>query len=192
MSSLSLTSRERAPTSRPVHFSTFDVTEQAFYVSSDSTCAAIVNLKPIVPGHVLVITRTLYRRLSEVPADVLATLFKSVQEVAKGVEHIFDADAVTISIQDGEAAGQTVPHLHVHILPRRKGDIQPKDRVYELLEEWGFHSHQQQQDKIRVDADEDRRPRSASQMRSEAQFLAAFFDNDGFFDASRLVGPQNV
>lgn len=187
MSSSSRTPHETVPAIPSVRFSTFDVTEQTFYVSSDSTCAAIVNLKPIVPGHVLVITRTLYRKLSEVPADVLATLFRSVQEVAKGIERIFDADAVTISIQDGEAAGQTVPHLHVHILPRRKGDIQPKDRVYDLLDEWGFHSQHQQETKVNMDADEDRKARSAREMHNEAHFLATFFDINGAFDASRLA-----
>lgn len=164
-------------TSHVIHFWTSVITEQVFFVSSDATCVAFVNLKPIVAGHVLVIPRQPYTRLSQVPADELTTLFRSVQEVAKGIERIYDAEAVTISIQDGRAAGQSVPHLHVHILPRRSNDIQPKDRVYELLEEWGLHNRQPQTGEIKVDADEDRKARSATEMAKEARFLTDFFSD---------------
>ncbi len=87
-----------------VKFSTFDVTEQVLYRSADASCYALVNLKPIVPGHILVIPATPYHRLSEVPPQMRGNLFQSVQEISRGLEKIFQADAVTISVQDGEAA----------------------------------------------------------------------------------------
>ncbi|PWZ02519.1 cobW-domain-containing protein [Testicularia cyperi] len=175
--------------SKTLKFSDFDVSKQSFYTSADGKCAAIVNLKPIVPGHVLVIPTQSYNRLSEVPSDLIASLFRSVHEIAQGLEKIFEADGLTVSVQDGEAAGQTVPHLHVHILPRKKGDFVPGDLIYERLEQWGFELGKvaaKQQDGGKIDADEDRKPRSAQEMQEEADFLRPFFANGGRFDASLL------
>ncbi|SNX81827.1 related to Cobalamin synthesis protein [Melanopsichium pennsylvanicum] len=174
-----------------VKFASFDVTDQVFYRSGDATCSAVVNLKPIVPGHVLVIPNTPYHRLSQVPSEIVASLFQSVQEISKGLEVIFEADAVTVSVQDGEAAGQTVPHFHVHVLPRKKGDIKPNDLVYEHIENWGFEIGKllNQETKHKVDAVEDRKPRSNDAMQKEAAFLGSFFV-DGKFDIKKLDGYQ--
>ena len=173
---------------RKVKFASFDVTDQVFYRSADGSCSAIVNLKPIVPGHVLVIPTTPYHRLSEIPTDNIATLFQSVQEISRGLEKVFNADALTVSIQDGEAAGQTVLHLHIHILPRKKGDIEPNDLIYEHLEQWGFDIQKLfNKDTVHnVDADEDRKPRSRAEMHKEAAFLSSFFTIQGKFDASKI------
>lgn len=175
-----------------VKFSSFDVTDQVFFRAADSSCFAIVNLKPIVPGHILVVPSAPYHRLSEVPADEVSSLFQSVQEISRGLEKVFEAEAVTIAVQDGAAAGQTVPHLHVHILPRKSGDIVPKDLVYEHLEQWGLDIRKllkkvdKDEPKIWVDADEDRKPRSKEQMQKEATFLGSFFTAQGKFDATKL------
>ncbi|SJX60546.1 related to Cobalamin synthesis protein [Sporisorium reilianum f. sp. reilianum] len=178
--------------SKQVKFASFDVTDQVFYRSEDASCSAIVNLKPIVPGHILVIPTTPYHRLSEAPADIVASLFQSVQEIAKGLEKVFEAEALTISVQDGEAAGQTVPHLHVHILPRKAGDIEPNDLVYSHLEQWGFDVKKllNKDKELKVDADEDRKPRSKQEMRKEADFLSSFFNASGKFDAKKLETLQ--
>ncbi|EST06434.1 Histidine triad (HIT) protein [Kalmanozyma brasiliensis GHG001] len=163
-------------------FASFDVTAQTFYRSPDGCCAAIVNLKPIVPGHVLVIPTTPYHRLSEVPSEVVSSLFQSVQEISRGLEQVFEADALTISVQDGEGAGQTVPHLHVHILPRKTGDIEPNDLIYAHLDQWGFDIKKllATGQERKVDADEDRKPRTSQQMRDEAAFLSTFFTGGRF------------
>ena len=67
-------------------------------------------------------------------------------------------DALTIAIQDGKTAGQTVPHVHVHILPRRERDFEPKDAVYQAM-----------------DAADTQEARSADDMASEAATLRALF-----------------
>ncbi|CDS02045.1 hypothetical protein, partial [Sporisorium scitamineum] len=178
---------------KQVKFASFDVTDQVFYRSADASCSAIVNLKPIVPGHVLVIPTTPYHRLSEAPAQIVASLFQSVQEISKGLEKVFEAEALTISVQDGEAAGQTVPHLHVHILPRKAGDIEPNDLVYSHLEQWGFDIKKllNKEKELKMDADEDRKPRSKQEMRKEADFLSTFFSAGGKFDAKKLETLQS-
>ncbi|SPO21090.1 related to Cobalamin synthesis protein [Ustilago trichophora] len=176
-----------------VKFASFDVTDQVFYRSADASCSAIVNLKPIVPGHVLVIPTAAYHRLSEVPPQIVASLFQSVQEISKGLEKVFEADAVTVSVQDGEAAGQTVPHLHIHILPRKKGDIEPNDLVYEHLDKWGFDIQKllNKDAKLKVDADEDRKPRSKDEMLKEASFLGSFFSVEGKFDIKKFEATRS-
>jgi bis(5'-adenosyl)-triphosphatase len=73
-------------------------------------------------------------------------------------------------MQDGRAAGQSVPHVHVHILPRRFGDFQRNDDVYEELEN-------QNLDKA-ITADEDRKPRTMEEMAAEASILASLFQNE--------------
>ena len=176
-------------------FASFNVNDQVFYRSQDGECLAIVNLKPIVPGHALVIPSHPYHRLSDIPPETAANLFKAVQQVSAGLEKAFQADALTVSIQDGEHAGQSVPHLHVHILPRKKGDFEPNDIVYEHLEKFGFDLKQladKAQQGIAVDADEDRKPRTAELMKDEAQFLSRFFNNGKFDPQASAVEDTNA
>ncbi|WFD36634.1 hypothetical protein MCUN1_003519 [Malassezia cuniculi] len=146
-------------------FSTFDVSEQTFYETPLS--AAIVNLKPIVPGHVLVIPKKHYSRLADIPHETLADLFQTVQHVGKVVESAFSGDSLTVSVQDGASAGQTVDHVHVHVIPRRPGDIVPNDAIYEHLERFGLELA----DKTKA-LDSERTPRTAAQMKEEARWLA--------------------
>ncbi|PWN94596.1 fragile histidine triad, partial [Tilletiopsis washingtonensis] len=115
-----------------LRFADFDVTRQAFL--RRPAVAAIVNLKPIVPGHVLVIPATPCARLADLPASVRPAFWQTVHEVADVVKQRYGGTSLTLSVQDGPEAGQSVPHLHVHVLPRRSGDFTPNDEIYEHLE----------------------------------------------------------
>ena len=149
----------------PIMFSKFDVSEQTFYETPLS--AAIVNLKPIVPGHVLVIPKQPYKRLADIPRETLSDMFLAVQYVGNIVETAFGGDSLTVSVQDGASAGQTVDHVHVHVIPRRPGDIEPNDAIYEHLERFGLElagkTHK---------IDSERKPRTPEQMKAEAAWLA--------------------
>jgi bis(5'-adenosyl)-triphosphatase len=92
---------------------------QIFFESSLSL--AIVNLKPIVPGHVLVLPKRVIPRLSQLTNDEHSDLFHSVRIVSSALEPYYSADAFNIAVQDGKEAGQSVYHVHVHILPRKTG-----------------------------------------------------------------------
>ncbi|KAJ7248260.1 diadenosine tetraphosphate asymmetrical hydrolase [Mycena haematopus] len=154
-------------------FSTIEVTRQAFYRSSLSY--AIVNLKPIVPGHVLVLPTRHVPRLADLSEPELASLMRAVQKVGSVIERVYGADALTVACQDGKAAGQSVPHVHFHLLPRKSsGDRfsgRDNDKVYPALEKAEAEITQP----FKVDADEDRVPRTMEEMEKEASWLKGFF-----------------
>ncbi|XP_005951914.3 bis(5'-adenosyl)-triphosphatase [Haplochromis burtoni] len=95
---------------------------------------ALVNRKPVVPGHVLVCPLRPVERFRDLRPDELADLFSTAQRVANLVEKHFNATSITITIQDGPEAGQTVKHVHVHVLPRKAGDFKHNDRIYDELQ----------------------------------------------------------
>ncbi|KAL7843598.1 hypothetical protein AOLI_G00251100 [Acnodon oligacanthus] len=70
-------------------------------------------------------------RFRDLRPDEVADLFTTTQRVANMVEMHFKATSLTIAIQDGPEAGQTVKHVHVHVLPRRAGDFERNDSIYD-------------------------------------------------------------
>lgn len=137
---------------------------------------AFVNLKPVVPGHVLVSPRRLVPRLGGLTPEENADLFGLVARVAAAVEAHTGAAASTLALQDGPAAGQTVPHVHVHVLPRTPGDFARNDDIYTAIEEGGAGGGGRGGGRgVRADEGEDRPPRSAQEMAAEATTLRALF-----------------
>ncbi|XP_049589920.1 bis(5'-adenosyl)-triphosphatase isoform X1 [Syngnathus scovelli] len=95
---------------------------------------ALVNRKPVVPGHVLVCPLRQVERFRDLRPDEVTDLFSSTQRVAEVVEKHYNATSLTIAIQDGPEAGQTVKHVHVHVLPRKAGDFERNDSIYDELQ----------------------------------------------------------
>ncbi|WP_312910025.1 HIT family protein [Natronosalvus caseinilyticus] len=91
-------------------------------VYEDETTFAFLDANPLAPGHTLVIPRDEYERLNDVPEDVAADLYATIHRLVPVVEDAVDADATTVAFNNGEAAGQEVPHVHCHIVPRFDGD----------------------------------------------------------------------
>ncbi|KAJ1654432.1 Dinucleoside triphosphate hydrolase [Coemansia sp. RSA 25] len=131
--------------------------EQVFLISKLSY--ALVNLKPVRPGHVLVASRRPVARFNDLTQLEVLDLFTQAQRVSKVVERVTRAESLTLCIQDGEKAGQSVPHVHLHVIPRFEGDFATNDDVYDAL------AHQP-----RVDNHE-RTPRSPDDMAAEALLL---------------------
>ncbi|XP_021352210.1 nitrilase homolog 1-like isoform X1 [Mizuhopecten yessoensis] len=98
------------------------------------TCFCFVNIKPVVLGHVLVSTMRRVERLGELTQTELSDLFSVVQRVAGVVEQHYGASSLTVSVQDGPQAGQTVKHVHVHVMPRKAGDFEQNDEIYTKLQ----------------------------------------------------------
>lgn len=91
-------------------------------VRETETTLAFLDANPLAPGHTLVIPKDHHPRLADLPNDVAADVYREVQELVPRAEAAVDADAVTVGINDGEAAGQEVPHVHAHVIPRFEGD----------------------------------------------------------------------
>lgn len=91
-------------------------------VHEDESTIAFLDANPLAPGHTLVIPKTEYERLNDVPADEAADLYAAIHELVPAVESAVEADASTVAFNNGEAAGQEVPHVHCHIVPRFEGD----------------------------------------------------------------------
>lgn len=82
---------------------------------------AFLDAFPSAPGHVLIIPRRHVSLLSDLDAVEHADLFALLRTVVVGAAGA--AESRTIGINDGRHAGQTVPHLHVHVIPRQAGDV---------------------------------------------------------------------
>lgn len=91
-------------------------------VHETDTTLAFLDANPLAAGHTLVIPKEPYERLNDLPKSLAADVFSTVHELTPAIESAVDADATTIAINNGEAAGQEVPHVHVHIVPRFEDD----------------------------------------------------------------------
>jgi histidine triad (HIT) family protein len=91
-------------------------------VYQDDSTYAFLDVNPLARGHTLVIPKDHYERLGDVPADVAGDVFGAVSEITPAVEAAVDAPASTVAINNGEEAGQEVPHAHWHIVPRFPDD----------------------------------------------------------------------
>ncbi len=90
-------------------------------VYGDEATLAFMDVMPQADGHTLVIPKAPSRNLLDADPATLGALMATVQKVAKAVQMAFDAEGILIKQFNEAAAGQTVFHLHIHILPRYEG-----------------------------------------------------------------------
>ena len=95
-------------------------------VYEDETTLAFMDVMPQVDGHTLVIPKAPSRNLLDADPAVLGPLMANVQKIARAARKAFGADGVLVKQYNEPAAGQTVFHLHFHVMPRKAGeDIRP-------------------------------------------------------------------
>jgi len=87
-------------------------------IYQDDDCIAILDKYPIDNGHSLVITKKPYEKLTDMDVDEVAELFSKIPKIANAIIKATNADAFSIAQNNGKAAKQIVPHVHVHIIPR--------------------------------------------------------------------------
>ena len=87
------------------------------------TTLALRDGYPLTEGHTLVIPRRHVASLFDLPAEELARTWSQVAEVRRLLQETFSPDGFNIGLNDGEAAGQTVLHAHVHVIPRYNHDV---------------------------------------------------------------------
>ncbi|GAB2286143.1 hypothetical protein Dimus_020569, partial [Dionaea muscipula] len=91
------------------------------------------------------------------------------QEVGRQLEQYHKASSLTFAIQDGPQAGQTVPHVHIHILPRRIGDFEKNDEIYDVIDV------KEKELAEKLDLDKDRKDRTLEEMAEEAEQYRKLF-----------------
>jgi histidine triad (HIT) family protein len=89
-------------------------------VFEDSVSLAFLDNRPLFPGHTLLIPKQHFETLEDLPAEVVGPFFTNVQVLARAVESGMNAEGSFVAINN--RVSQSVPHLHVHIVPRRKKD----------------------------------------------------------------------
>ncbi|MFB6162137.1 MAG: HIT family protein [Halococcoides sp.] len=83
---------------------------------------AFLDANPLREGHTLVIPKAHHERLGDLPDDLAGALFEVAHRLPRAMEDSLDADGATVAVNDGPAAGQEVPHVHAHVVPRTDGD----------------------------------------------------------------------
>jgi len=89
-------------------------------VYEDEVTVAFLDHRPVFLGHTLVAPRAHIETLADLPADLIAPFFTAVQRVARAVEAGLEADGTFVAINN--KVSQSVPHLHAHVVPRRRKD----------------------------------------------------------------------
>ena len=92
----------------------------AHVVYRDATTLAFLDLRPVFPGHVLLVPREHHETLTDLPPALIEPLFTVAQRLAAAVRDGMDADGTFVAMNN--TVSQSVPHLHVHVVPRRRKD----------------------------------------------------------------------
>ena len=90
-------------------------------VYEDADTLVFMDAMPQAPGHTLIVPKAASRNILDADPETLARLIPVVQKVAVAVKEAFEADGVTVIQFNEPAAGQTVYHLHFHVIPRTEG-----------------------------------------------------------------------
>lgn len=89
-------------------------------VFEDDVSLAFLDHRPLFPGHILLVPKTHYETLGDLPAQLVGPLFTNAQLLTRAVEIALEAEGSFVAMNN--RVSQSVPHLHVHIVPRRKKD----------------------------------------------------------------------
>lgn len=94
----------------------------AAVIYEDEKTLAFLDVHPIAKGHTIVVPRQHLSDILTADAEMVKNIFGAVQIVAQKISRALRPDGFNIGLNQGEAAGQAVPHLHIHVIPRYKDD----------------------------------------------------------------------
>jgi histidine triad (HIT) family protein len=94
--------------------------EKASIVFEDSLSLAFLDHRPLFPGHCLLVPRAHYETLADLPASLVGPLFQNAQLLERAIEEGLAADGTFVAINN--RVSQSVPHMHIHLVPRHRKD----------------------------------------------------------------------
>lgn len=92
----------------------------AYIVFEDEVSLAFLDRRPLFPGHCLLVPKVHYPTLVDLPTELIGPLFGQAQRLARAVEEGLAAEGTFVALNN--RVSQSVPHLHIHVVPRRKKD----------------------------------------------------------------------
>ncbi len=110
---------------------------QKDYILESRYFAVIYNISPILPGHCLIIPKSHHESLFELNEEQLAEFMILSRKLAGLLNRVFDTKAFDWAIQEGEEAGQSQAHLHMHVVPRKIGDLSDPGAWYRAIQNSG-------------------------------------------------------
>jgi len=94
----------------------------AHKVYEDDDCLAFLDIHPTATGHTMLVPKTHVSRVEDLSPEETRALFSALHQILAPIRDAVGADATTVGINNGPGSGQEVPHVHIHILPRHRGD----------------------------------------------------------------------
>lgn len=91
-------------------------------VFEDASCLAFLDIGPLADGHLLVVPKTHYDFISDMPEADVAAVTRQIPQLVRAVLKATGAPGCNVLQNNGRVSGQLVPHVHFHIIPRREGD----------------------------------------------------------------------
>ncbi len=92
-------------------------------VYEDENTLAFLDIHPSTPGHTLIIPKAHIAKVEDLPEEDAEALFGTLHKIVGGIQEAVGAPASTIGVNNGRESGQEVPHVHIHVIPRSRGDM---------------------------------------------------------------------
>ncbi|KAK8807847.1 hypothetical protein WA158_007376 [Blastocystis sp. Blastoise] len=131
----------------------------------------ITNLKPTTNGHVLLIPKRPVPFFTDLHSEELQSLSEAMQTVSIMMKTLYKTQSITLCVQDGPLAGQTVQHIHVHVIPRVYNDFVPNDKIYQALNTYDLTPEYNVEF---ITPDDQRHCRTNQEMKEEAEQYKSF------------------
>ena len=112
-----------------------NIDNQSHAFASVNEYKAFYNISPILPGHCLVIPAKHVTSLFELSEEEISNFFSFSRKVTSFLCEVYESDAFDWSLQEGIEAGQSIEHLHLHIIPRKPGDMKEGEDWYGQLQQ---------------------------------------------------------
>ncbi|HIH88219.1 TPA: HIT family protein [Candidatus Bathyarchaeota archaeon] len=94
----------------------------AHRIYEDDDCLAFLDIHPGATGHTLLVPKAHVSRVEDLSSEQARALFSALHRILAPIRDAVGADATTIGVNNGPGSGQEIPHVHIHIIPRRRGD----------------------------------------------------------------------